>query len=704
MGNPNTGKSSLFNSLTGMNQKVGNFAGVTVDKKTGKIKLNDGRPAEIIDLPGTYSLYPKSMDEQVVANVLLDPAHTDYPDLIIVVADATNLKRNLLLFTEVHDLNIPTILALNMMDQVDSKKVELNTETLAEKLNVDIVPISARANMGIDLLKAQITNATKKVPANPYQPSEDVQQLVQKVKDLTEEPNDYVALHLLHQSEDLPFLSELDKIELASIRSANEFDSNLRQVEETLKRYEQINDVLLDAYNKSAAPAQEEFSNRIDKILTHRILGLPLFFVVLFLIFQGIFTWAQAPMDLIDSSFSLLNVWLQSIMPEAWYTSLLTDGILAGIGGVVIFIPQIAILFAFIAILEETGYMARVTFMLDRVIRKFGLNGRSVVPLVSSVACAVPAIMSARTIDNYKDRIITIFVAPFISCSARIPVYTLLIAVVVPAKNLISIPLGDTLGELHLVNLQGLVMFSFYFLGLLAALLTALAMKFIMKSRQQSYFIMELPVYRAPRWRNVGITIWSKINTFVFEAGKIIVAISIVLWFLASFGQGPEYQNTKYDLQQKFDQGYISQTEMKHMLSSKKLEASYAGQFGKLIEPAIEPLGFDWRIGIALITSFAAREVFVGTMATIYSVGGDAEESTLKEKLKGEINPKTGKPFFTLPVALSLLIFYVFAMQCMSTLAVVKRETKSWKWPLLQLGYMTALAYASSWIVYNIFS
>ncbi len=692
VGNPNSGKSSLFNALTGLNQKVGNFPGVTVDKKTGSFSIEGGRKVELLDLPGTYSLYPKSEDERVVINVLLDPANKDYPDLIVVVVDASNLKRNLLIFTEVLDLGIPTVLALNMMDEVEKDGVELDINHLKQEFGVEVVPVSAREGTGIDELKTIIAKSHSVVKVNTYSIPEETKPMLGKVKEFTGDEKDYVALQVLHQSEHLGFLTEDQKQELSRLKKEIDFDSNLIQVAETLDRYQSISQVLLHAFKRTKPKTTNEFTSKLDQILTHKIWGLPIFFAILFVIFQGIFSWATYPMDWIDWGVTEFSGMVKNLLPAGWFNDLLTDGVIAGIGGVVIFIPQIAILFAFIAIMEETGYMARVSYISDRLSRVFGLNGKSIVPLVSSVACAVPAIMSARNIDNWKDRLITIFVSPFISCSARIPVYTLLIAVAIPEKYYFGV-----------LNLQGMVMFGLYFLGLLAALFTALALKFILKTSERSYFVMELPVYRMPRWGNVFQTILSKVKTFVFEAGKVIMIISVLLWFLASFGQGSSYESKKEELQTAFDSGYMNHEEYSMMLSSAKLEDSYAGKFGKLIEPAIKPLGFDWRIGIALVTSFAAREVFVGTMATIYSVGDDADEATLKERLKGVKNRTTGEPMFTLAVSLSLVVFYVFAMQCMSTLAVVRRETKGWKWPILQTVYMTGLAYISSLLIYQFF-
>ncbi len=696
IGNPNTGKSSLFNALTGLNQKVGNFPGVTVDKLIGHYKIDDNFSARIIDLPGTYSLYPRSQDEQIALQVLGSPANPDFPRVVVVVVDATNLKRNLLLFSQILDLGLPCVLAVNMIDQAKEQHIDINIEGLSAQIGIPVVAISARNNVGIDELKLAIkkqideqvivesgTNITQYAP-----------ELIEEIKKEFELYNDYVAFELAHHYHELSHLTEEKKQKLKAIAEKYNFNPQKAQAQETIARFNHINELLFDNVHKPYDPVKETYSNKIDKWLTHRIGGLIFFFLILFVVFQSIFTWSNYPMDLIESGFLGVENYLNGLIPNGIFKDLLIGGILPGLSGVLVFIPQIAILFLFIAILEDTGYMARVTFMMDRVMKKFGLNGKSVVPLMSGIACAVPAIMSARTIENWKDRLITIMVTPLMSCSARLPVYTLLISIVVPSEKIFGI-----------LNLQGLVLMGMYLLGFVAAIFSAYVMKLIIKTKERSYFIMELPVYRMPRWSNVGITIFNKVKTFVVEAGKIILAVSIVLWFLASYGPGNNFEiiEKKYELQlaeQKLD------TNTAHrLMGSEKLEASYAGYLGKFIEPVIRPLGYDWKIGIALITSFAAREVFVGTIATIYSVEADEGElDTVRDKLLTAQNANTGEPTFTLAVSLSLMIFYAFAMQCMSTIAVVYRETKSWKWPAIQFAFMTVLAYCSALVVYLVFS
>lgn len=694
IGNPNTGKSSLFNALTGLNQKVGNFPGVTVDKLIGFYKIDDHSTARIIDLPGTYSLYPRSQDEQIALQVLGSKGNPDYPKVVVIVVDATNLKRNLLLFSQVLDLGMPCVLAVNMIDQAREQHLEINIEGLAEKIGIPVVAISARNNEGIDELKLAIKKQIDEQVV--VESGTDIKQyapeLIDEIKAYFEIDNDYVAFELAHHYHELVHLTADKKAVLKSLGEKYNFNHSKAQAQETIARFNHINELLFDNVRLPKAPEKESNSNRIDKWLTHRVGGLIIFFFILFVVFQSIFTWSSYPMDLIEQGFLWIENLLLNIIPPGIFQDLIVGGILPGMSGVLVFIPQIAILFLFIAILEDTGYMARVTFMMDRVMKKFGLNGKSVVPLMSGIACAVPAIMSARTIENWKDRLITIMVTPLMSCSARLPVYTLLISIVVPSYKVFGF-----------LNVQGLVLMGMYLLGFVAAIFSAYVMKLIIKTKERSYFIMELPVYRMPRWSNVGITITNKVKTFVTEAGKIILAVSIVLWFLASYGPSNDLNviNQKYETLKFTHPEKIN--ELQRAYNSEKLEASYAGHLGKFIEPVIRPLGYDWKIGIALITSFAAREVFVGTIATIYSVETDGEKlDTVREKLAAANNSNTGLPTFTLAVSASLMIFYAFAMQCMSTLAVVYRETKSWKWPAIQFAFMTILAYVSALVVYLI--
>ncbi|WP_324672525.1 ferrous iron transport protein B [Hymenobacter sp. GOD-10R] len=689
VGNPNSGKSSLFNQLTGLNQKVGNFPGVTVDRKTGTSQLTPQHRAEIIDLPGTYSLYPKSLDEKVITDLLYDRTSEQYPDFVVVTADASNLRRNLLLFTQLADLGLPAVLALNMMDVAEQHGVHIDVAQLQQELGVPIIPMNARKGIGVTALKIVIAQTLDAPSVAFYQPSDELLPMIRQIRYYFNLHNDYLALHYAHQFRHISFLSADDKAYIQELTEQYDFQPTPRQAQETIDRYARINEILLNTVSVTRTERNEPYSNRLDRILTHKVWGYLIFFGVLFMLFQAVFAWASYPMELIDEGVAWINSLIQTNF-HGPLINLLTEGVIAGLGGVLIFIPQIALLFAFIAVLEETGYMARVTFMMDRIMRKFGLNGKSVVPLISGVACAVPAIMSARTIENWKDRIITIFVTPLMSCSARIPVYTVLIALVVPDQKVLGF-----------FNLQGIALMGLYLLGFFAAILSALALKILLRRKERSYFIMEFPVYRWPRWKNVGITIVEKVKTFVFQAGKVIVAISVILWVLASYGPGNALEQAEAKVRSTAAQQHLTPEETDNRIASEKLENSYAGLFGRTLEPAIRPLGFDWKVGIALITSFAAREVFVGTISTIYSVGQDADMRTVQQKLAAEKDDQ-GQPFFTPARAFSLLVFYVFAMQCMSTLAVVYRETKGWKWPILQLLYMTGLAYVASLTVYQL--
>lgn len=692
VGNPNTGKSTLFNVLTGLNQKIGNFPGVTVDKKTGFCDLPDGRRAEIIDLPGTYSLYPKSKDESIVFSVLADRDNGLNPDLVVVILDATNLKRNLLLYTQVADLKIPVIVALNMMDLANKSGININVDEFAKKLGVPVIPIAARKVTGIDELKKAISYANKvalqqdSIEIEPIAPA-----LIAQISAEIGTDNPYFALQLAHQHEHLQFLTPTQSNRIEELEKQHNFHSQKAQATETIARYNFINDLLFDTVTKPETAQEESMSNKIDRVLTHRVFGFVIFLAILMFMFQSIFAWSAYPMDLISNGFAWLQNELHVWLPAGPATDLLADGVVAGLSGVLVFIPQIAILFAFISILEDTGYMSRVTFMMDKIMRKVGLNGKSVVPLIGGFACAVPSIMSTRTIENWKDRMITIMVTPLITCSARLPVYTLLIALVVPNKTVWGI-----------FNMQGLALTAMYVLSLVSAIIVAWVFKFILKSRERGYFIMELPVYRMPRWNNVLFTMYDRAKTFVLQASKVIIAVSIVLWVLASYGPGKRFDN----IDKKYTEPQYKSwnaDDLRHAIATDKLENSYAGVLGHTIEPVIRPLGFDWKIGIALITSFAAREVFVGTMATIYSVDGDADKlDTVQNKMANAVNPQTGQPVFTVAVAFSLMMFYAFAMQCASTVAVVYRETKNWRWPAAQFAYMTVLAYVVSLITYQL--
>lgn len=695
VGNPNSGKSSLFNALTGLNQKVSNFPGVTVDKKTGAARISAQLDANIIDLPGTYSLYPKSADEFVTYDVLLNPDGEDRPDMILIIADASNLKRNLLFCSQIIDLRLPVVIGLTMMDIAKKKGVEVDIAGLERELGVPVVAINPRKNKGLPELRKHIELIAQGkfgIPARDFiENRQFAPALLDEVRKTFHVTSDYAALHVAVNSEELHFIPKQKQAEIHAKIQQHGFNKTKMQAEEIMQRYARIKHIMHGTVVERDPLQKQLQTERIDNILLHRFWGYIILLGVLFLLFQSIFSIASYPMDLIDGGFGALSGWLTDVLPNNMWSDVLINGIVAGLGGIAVFIPQIMILFGLITILEDTGYMARISFLTDRLMRQVGLNGKSVMPLISGVACAVPAIMAARNIENRKERLITILITPLMSCSARLPVYTILIALVIPEKNVLGI-----------LSLQGLVMMGLYLLGFVMAIIVAAIIRLFLTIKEKSYFIMELPVYRAPRWKNVGTTMIEKAKIFTTDAGKVIMVISVILWFLASYGpSGPRQAlHAKYE-QQRATTADLE--ELDRQYESDKLALSYAGYLGHAIEPAVRPLGFDWKIGIALITSFAAREVFVGTMATLYSVG-DAEENdaTLREKMASATRVD-GTPVYTLATGLSLMIFYAFAMQCMSTLAIVKRETRSWKYPLIQLVYMTALAYGGSWIIYEIF-
>ncbi len=696
IGNPNCGKTSVFNQLTGLQQKVGNFPGVTVDRKTGILALSEGRTAMLIDFPGTYSFYPTSSDERIVVQSLLDTSDPDYPQAILYIADIVKLEKHLLLFTQIRDLGLPAVLVLNMADVAIQEGLQIDHHKLSKKLGTPVVSLSARTGQGFAELKgllSELTSAHQAVPDSTfYRPSQEEARVVNLLQDHFPEYNAYQRILLAHHYAWLPFLSAAQKAAVAEAVRQSGFQDLPLQVRETMQRYDHFTPIVRQTLSRTTE-LSNSLSEKLDRLLTHRIAGPLIFFLLMLLVFQAIFAWASYPMDLIDWFFGTLTATVSAALPPGWFSSLLTDGLLAGLGGILIFIPQIAILFFLISILEEIGYMARAAFMFDRLMQFFGLNGRSIVALISGGACAIPAIMSTRTIGNWKERLITIMVTPFISCSARIPVYTVLIGFAVPSVTILG-----------LFNLQGLAFMGLYLLGITAALLAALVMKLVLRTNESSFLMLELPEYRTPVMRNVWMTVLEKVKTFTLEAGKIILVISLFLWGLSSFGPGKAMQQARQEASLLATEQQLDETAAADLLAAKQIEASYAGQIGKFIEPAIQPLGFDWKIGIALLTSFAAREVFVGTMATIYSIGSVSDETSIRDRMAGETNPVTGAKVYDLATSLSLLLFYVFAMQCMSTLAVVKRETKSWKWPIIQFVMMTALAYLSSLAVYQWFS
>ena len=687
IGNPNVGKTSVFNQLTGLNQQVGNYPGITVEKKIGFCKLPNNVKANILDLPGTYSLNASSIDENVVIELLLNKNDKLYPDVALVVTDVENLKRNLLLFTQIKDLEIPTILVINMADRMEHKGISLDIPYLEEQLKTKIALVSSRKGFGIEELKKLIVTY-KTISSEPCLNASII------------DPEYFSSLRkafpgqLLYKlwlviTQDVNFLN-LERKEIHSSFTKSHSDLKRLQQKETIKRYQFINDTLKVGLTVDTSVAKD-FRSKLDRVLTHKVWGYVIFFLILFVIFQSIFEWSKLPMDFIDSSFASLSTWAKDSLPDGVLTNLISQGIIPGIGGILIFIPQIAFLFLFISILEESGYMSRVVFLMDKIMRNFGLSGKSVVPLISGTACAIPAIMATRNIENWKERLITILVTPFTTCSARLPVYAIIIALVIPDKRVLGI-----------LNLQGLTLMLLYLLGFAMAIFSAYALNKVMKIKSKTFFVVEMPNYKLPMFKNVAINVIEKTKAFVYGAGKIILAISIILWFLASYGPGKQFNNAEEIIKAKTESATLTPLELENEVASFKLENSYIGLMGKTIEPVISPLGYDWKIGIAIISSFAAREVFVGTLATIYSVGGSDNDDTIKNKMAAEINPVTGEKVFNFASGISLLLFYAFALQCASTLAVTKKETNSWKWPLGQLIFMSGFAYLLALITYQI--
>ena len=687
IGNPNTGKTSVFNHLTGLNQQVGNYPGITVEKKIGFCKLPNNIKANILDLPGTYSLNASSIDENVVIELLLNKNDKLYPDVALVVTDVENLKRNLLLFTQIKDLEIPTILVINMADRMKFKGISLDIPYLEEHLKTKIALVSSRKGYGIQELKELIVNyrpLSTEPCLNASSIDPDYFDSLRKAF-----PNQLLYKLWLVITQDVNFLN-LDRNEIRSSFTKSHSDLKRLQQKETIKRYQFINDALKQGLKIDSTVAKD-YRSKLDRVLTHKIWGYVIFFLILFTIFQSIFEWSTIPMDFIDASFASLSAYTASELPAGVLTDLISQGIIPGIGGILIFIPQIAFLFMFISILEESGYMSRVVFLMDKIMRKFGLSGKSVVPLISGTACAIPAIMATRNIENWKERLITILVTPFTTCSARLPVYAIIIGLVIPDEHVFGF-----------LNMQGLTLMLLYLLGFATAIFSAYVLNKILKINSKTYFVVEMPNYKLPLFKNVGINVIEKTKAFVFGAGKIILAISIVLWFLASYGPGKDFNNAEQIITEKNIRTPLNPDAFENAVASQKLENSYIGIMGKTIEPAISPLGYDWKIGIAIISSFAAREVFVATLATIYSVGGTANEGTIKNKMAAEINPATGKKVFNFASGISLLLFYAFAMQCAGTLAVTKKETNSWKWPLGQLILMTGFAYLVALMAYQL--
>ena len=688
IGNPNVGKTSVFNQLTGLNQQVGNYPGITVEKKQGVCKLNENTRARIIDLPGTYSLNASSIDENVVIELLLNKNDEDFPDVAVVVTEVENLKRNLLLFTQIKDLEIPTILVINMADRMELKGIELDIPALEKELKTKIGLISSRKNIGIDYLKELILNYDTLSTEPCLHASSIDPDYFNNLRRAF--PNQLLYKLWLVITQDVNFLN-LERNEIKSSFTKSHADLKRLQQKETIKRYQFINDTLKIGQKIDVSKASD-IRAKIDRVLTHKIFGYVIFFGILMLLFQFLFDWSSIPMDYIDETFANFSSLAKQHLPAGEFTNLISEGLIPGIGGIVIFIPQIAFLFLFISVLEESGYMSRVVFLMDKIMRKFGLSGKSIVPLISGTACAIPAIMSARNIENWKERLITILVTPFTTCSARLPVYAILISLIIPEKRIFGF-----------LSLQGLTLMALYLLGFGMAVFSAFLLNKYLKLSCKSYFVVEMPSYKIPMLKNVGFNVLEKTKAFVTGAGKIILALSVILWYLGSHGLSDDFNNAEAIITEQNKNKTITTEAFEDQVNSFKLENSYIGYMGKAIEPAIRPLGYDWKIGIAVVSSFAAREVFVGTLATIYSVGSHSEEeTTIKNRMAAEVQPETGKKIFNFATGISLLLFYAFAMQCISTLAIVKKETNSWKWPIIQLVFMSGFAYISALIAYQL--
>ena len=693
VGNPNSGKTSLFNALTGLNQRVGNFPGVTVDKKTGNTSISDHFSGNIIDLPGTYSLYPKRLDEWVSYRVLMNQDKDVKADVFVIVVDASNLKRNLLFCSQIMDLKKPVVVALTMVDLAKKKGIQIDLQELERELGVPVVSVNPRKQRGIPQLKKviELTASNQyKVPARDFISNKELASApIEDLQELIPFTSDYSAIHYLINHEHFNLNDTLQET-IENIERKHNFNPTKTQATEILQRYNRIKHIMQVSVSEPDPLQQTILTDKLDNVLLHRTWGYLILLAVLFILFQSVFWLAQYPMTWIEMGFSYASSWLSNILPEGWFSDLLVNGVMAGLSGIMVFVPQIMILFGLITFLEDTGYMARISFLTDRLMRAVGLNGKSVMPLISGFACAVPAIMSARNIENRKERLLTILITPLMSCSARLPVYTILIGLVIPNTYVLGF-----------MNVRGLVMMGLYLLGLAMGLLVSYIAKWFINIKERSFFILELPTYRAPRVKNITQTMVNKAKIFVTDAGKVIMVISLILWGLSTFGPPKRMAAIEQNYIEAKAAHVKPESDIETEYHAKKLENSFAGIIGRTIEPAIKPLGYDWRIGIALVTSFAAREVFVGTMATLYSVGENDEGLMLHDKLKAA-KKEDGTPLFSLATGISLMIFYLFAMQCMSTLAIVRRETKSWKLPIIQLVYMTGIAYIMSFIAYQL--
>ena len=693
IGNPNVGKTSIFNLLTGMNQHVGNYPGVTVDKKVGFCKLSQIINARIYDLPGTYSTNPNSMDEKVAVSCLLDRDDIDFPDVVVVVADVENLKQNLYLFTQIKDFGIPTILAINMADRMKPRGITIDIPALEAALHTRIALVSTRQKTGIEELKELIINYKKLSLETLVDIARIDPPFFSSLKEKF--PNEELGKLWMVISQNFEVVGALRKVEIQKENIKTEAEIKRMQQRETILRYQVINNALKDTYKVTAVGTRA----LLDKILLHKVWGYVIFMAILLLIFQVIFYVSEYPKGWIESALGWVGEWLSGILPEGSLTSLLVDGVIPGLTAVVSFVPQIALLFFFISLLEESGYMSRVVFLMDRIMRPFGLNGKGTIPLISGAACAIPAVMATRTIESWRERLIAILVTPFITCSARLPIYLIIIKLVIPQ------------GNYFFFDNQAVALFALYMLGVFMAIFSAwLLNKFlVLKHTIKTHFIIEMPTYKVPLARNVLLTVYEKSKAFVVNAGKIIFFMTVLIWFLQTHGLSEKYRNAETHTQQMAAQYGWDQEQKEHYLLSYRTENSLLGNMGKFVEPVFRPLGYDWKISIAVLGSFAARETFVSTLATIYSLGevdveeGEAEQRTVITRLQEEMRPD-GTPMFNLATGVSILLFFASAMQCISTFAIVRKETNSWKWAIIQWLFMTGFAYLSAFVAYQILS
>ena len=693
IGNPNVGKTSIFNLLTGMNQHVGNYPGVTVDKKVGFCKLSQIINARIYDLPGTYSTNPNSMDEKVAVSCLLDRDDIDFPDVVVVVADVENLKQNLYLFTQIKDFGIPTILAINMADRMKPRGITIDIPALEAALHTRIALVSTRQKTGIEELKELIINYKKLSLGTLVDIARIDPPFFSSLKEKF--PNEELGKLWMVISQNFEVVGALRKVEIQKENIKTEAEIKRMQQRETILRYQVINNALKDTYKVTAVGTRA----LLDKILLHKVWGYVIFMAILLLIFQVIFYVSEYPKGSIESALGWVGEWLSGILPEGSLTSLLVDGVIPGLTAVVSFVPQIALLFFFISLLEESGYMSRVVFLMDRIMRPFGLNGKGTIPLISGAACAIPAVMATRTIESWRERLIAILVTPFITCSARLPIYLIIIKLVIPQ------------GNYFFFDNQAVALFALYILGVFMAIFSAwLLNKFlVLKHTIKTHFIIEMPTYKVPLARNVLLTVYEKSKAFVVNAGKIIFFMTVLIWFLQTHGLSEKYRNAETHTQQMAAQYGWDEEQKEHYLLSYRTENSLLGNMGKFVEPVFRPLGYDWKISIAVLGSFAARETFVSTLATIYSLGevdveeGEAEQRTVITRLQEEMRPD-GTPMFNLATGVSILLFFASAMQCISTFAIVRKETNSWKWAIIQWLFMTGFAYLSAFAAYQILS